>query len=325
MVKRIEYIDQLKGLAILLVVMGHVCSKSFMIDGTSFNYFYSSFHMPLFMFLSGVFAYKGIINWNFKDAMMFLKKKTLRIIFPFVVFGSILSFFANGSFIDVYTGRNPSLWFLPALFYCMITGFIGYKILSYFKNPILFYNISVNLSIYGFLLFGYKYLYFNNIPFFLSFIKLYPFFIIGSWMTKYDVVMKIFSNSQLAYFISLIAYAICWAYNEYIPLQLRFTGLFATIVLVHYFKANESKIPNTLTFIGRYSLEIYLFHWFFLPSLDFMSDWYENTTMNFTNNFTILLVASFIVTVPIVALCIIFSKIIQENKYIRIVGFGNLK
>ena len=45
---RIEWIDALRGFAILLVVMGHIYDKGFRIEGTSFNNFYNGFHMPLF-------------------------------------------------------------------------------------------------------------------------------------------------------------------------------------------------------------------------------------------------------------------------------------
>ena len=45
MSNRIEYIDQLKGFAIILVVMGHVAEKSMNITTTPFNEFYGSFHI----------------------------------------------------------------------------------------------------------------------------------------------------------------------------------------------------------------------------------------------------------------------------------------
>jgi fucose 4-O-acetylase-like acetyltransferase len=51
---RIQYIDRLKGLAILLVVIGHL--MAFCTNGER-NPIYEvicSFHMPLFMFLSGL-------------------------------------------------------------------------------------------------------------------------------------------------------------------------------------------------------------------------------------------------------------------------------
>jgi fucose 4-O-acetylase-like acetyltransferase len=49
---RLQYIDRLKGLAIILVVMGHIIGFSQPEDGI--NTFIYTFHMPLFMFLSGL-------------------------------------------------------------------------------------------------------------------------------------------------------------------------------------------------------------------------------------------------------------------------------
>lgn len=84
---RITYIDKLKGIAIIFVVMGHVVEFGFNIKHSPFNLFYSSFHMPLFMFLSGLFAYKSFIRWNTKEALSFLKKKFLRVLLPFLTIG----------------------------------------------------------------------------------------------------------------------------------------------------------------------------------------------------------------------------------------------
>lgn len=328
MKQRIMYIDQLKGLAILLVVMGHVCSKSFLIDGTEFNYFYSSFHMPLFMFLSGLFAYKGILHWNMLEFARFLKKKTLRIIVPFIIWGGCLSLATHGRLTDIYTGVNSSLWFLPALFYSMIWGFSANKLVSLAKaNKSLSINIITNILLYVLLLIGYKYSVLHKIPFILSFIKLYPFFIIGVWMSRYYFVRKLIIESDLVCLISIIAYIICWIYKDMLPLQVRFTGLFAIIILMNFFKSAEHSIPHVLTIAGKYSLEIYLFHWFLLPSLDIISTWYyrnPHLDIDISQNFLLLAAASFIVAIPIIILSILFSKIIQQNKYIRIIGFGNL-
>lgn len=52
--KRINYIDRLKGFAILLVVMGHVSLFSFRGNDNAVFGVIQSFHMPLFMFLSGI-------------------------------------------------------------------------------------------------------------------------------------------------------------------------------------------------------------------------------------------------------------------------------
>ena len=72
---RIDYVDKLKGLAIILVVMGHVMEQSFGINDMFSNWTYMSFHMPLFIFLSGMFALKSFENWNYIECFSFLRKK----------------------------------------------------------------------------------------------------------------------------------------------------------------------------------------------------------------------------------------------------------
>jgi fucose 4-O-acetylase-like acetyltransferase len=49
--QRIQYIDRLKGLAIILVVMGHVFGFKQPMDGI--NTFIYTFHMPLFLYSYG--------------------------------------------------------------------------------------------------------------------------------------------------------------------------------------------------------------------------------------------------------------------------------
>lgn len=50
---RKQYIDRLKGLAILFVVMGHIFLFSEH-ENDCINKFIGTFNMPLFMFLSGL-------------------------------------------------------------------------------------------------------------------------------------------------------------------------------------------------------------------------------------------------------------------------------
>ena len=60
---RLEYIDQLKGFAIFLVVTGHVLEYCLVSTDSGYESVWHkliySFHMPLFAFLSGLFM-KGI-------------------------------------------------------------------------------------------------------------------------------------------------------------------------------------------------------------------------------------------------------------------------
>lgn len=79
MVKRIEYIDNLKSFAILLVVVGHAIS---MIWGNSdgsdipLYVFIYSFQMPLFMFLSGLCVNPAVLD---------MKENTVALLFISIV------------------------------------------------------------------------------------------------------------------------------------------------------------------------------------------------------------------------------------------------
>lgn len=57
MKQRILYFDWIKGLAIILVVMGHLYTFSGATSGNLINKLIGSFHMPLFMYVSGFVAF----------------------------------------------------------------------------------------------------------------------------------------------------------------------------------------------------------------------------------------------------------------------------
>lgn len=122
--KRITYIDALKGLAIVLVVWGHIAEKCMGVENTPFNYMYGSFHMPLFIFLSGLFAYKGMERTSWQYVATFLRKKAVRILLPFLVVGGFYSLIVEHSLTAVYSGVMGGYWFLPALFICMLLGLL---------------------------------------------------------------------------------------------------------------------------------------------------------------------------------------------------------
>ena len=120
---RIQYIDKLKGLTIILVVIHHVAG------GCGFNeapiLTYESFNMQMFMFLSGIFAFKSIKEYSWSEVGAFFKKKALRLLVPFIMVGGIFSMMAFGNPWGTLTGREGGFWFFPALFYDMLWGLIA--------------------------------------------------------------------------------------------------------------------------------------------------------------------------------------------------------
>ena len=132
---RIEYLDIAKAFAIILIVMGHALGYS---EHTSILYkFIFSFHVVLFFILSGY-------TFNAKDDFLtFLKKRLLRIVFPYFLWGAVflIPLLIFGDSMSSATGdgkhfdlklqllrlligngigdglrQNSPLWFLPALF-----------------------------------------------------------------------------------------------------------------------------------------------------------------------------------------------------------------
>lgn len=79
MTKRITYLDSLKAILILLVILGHAVQFNTEEYETNplFQFIYS-FHMPLFLFISGYLTCRGSFKrWN-------IGKRALQLLLPFV-------------------------------------------------------------------------------------------------------------------------------------------------------------------------------------------------------------------------------------------------
>lgn len=136
-------IDYLKCFAIYLVILGHLIQS--VTTGFSDNIIYNviySFHMPLFVFLSGLTACKSrdVINYNF-----ILKKfKSLMITFLMWAFvSSILIYKLNlmmniNHILDILITPDKGLWFLWSLFFIYIFYYFSVKISKGVRPLLLF-------------------------------------------------------------------------------------------------------------------------------------------------------------------------------------------
>lgn len=125
MKQRVTYIDQLKGFAILLVVIGHVLEYCFTSADSGYESIWHeliyTFHMPLFAFLSGFFM-KGINSWNS------LRMKTERLLIPFLSIGSLYVLWRGFSLQSFFMSPfKYGYWYLWVMFLAFfpITMFEG--------------------------------------------------------------------------------------------------------------------------------------------------------------------------------------------------------
>lgn len=150
---RIYYLDVLKGIGIILMIMGHVGF------GKGIDYYIHAFNMPLFFIVAGYF-YKNNTNLSFWQNT---KKKMRALLVPYLFFGILHYIF----FIIIHIGDNENLieplkhlffinfegipiagalWFLTALFFTQIFYDILYRKV---KNRYVFLCIIIFFSLVG--------------------------------------------------------------------------------------------------------------------------------------------------------------------------------
>lgn len=121
---RLDYLDIAKGIAIFLVVVGHV-TEAF--DVPFYRVVIYAFHMPLFFIVSGSVTkrHRHIEKYNLKNFLEFLKKNVLALVVPYLIWSLIfMQFDINKVPYILYGTRwslneavtNTALWFLPCLF-----------------------------------------------------------------------------------------------------------------------------------------------------------------------------------------------------------------
>lgn len=125
MLRRIEYIDIAKAIAIFIVVLSHTVSDNCLTKTYTMAFEISSFFMFSGMFYNPrkITTISGYYEW--------VKRKFKQIYIPYIIWGLIFSVFSLKSVLLVLYGSRSaikaagslsSLWFLPVLFgsYCLM-------------------------------------------------------------------------------------------------------------------------------------------------------------------------------------------------------------
>jgi fucose 4-O-acetylase-like acetyltransferase len=234
-------LDALKGMAIALVVVGHVIQYSHptTFDSSRIFRFIYSFHMPLFMFISGyIAAYTQI------EKRPFLRKKFLGLVVPFLVWYGISYFILPANhhiapytyWSNLFVSPDYGLWFLWVLFLNFVMLAIALK----------------NLKRLGPAVFPLTILLMNLIPYnVLGLILLRwhaPFFFAGYVIMRYRHVFMKYRPVALAGTVAFLPLALTW-HRNYIPYPL-------VVFLNHYFNSSVQLAPLTpfIILVYRYGV-----------------------------------------------------------------------
>lgn len=326
MKSRNEYIDIAKGIAIFLVVWGHVIKYTLPTGNDIYNLIYS-FHMPVFFCISGYFANNTFLR---ESAIVFFLKKSYTILLPFIVWGTLYAYYsylpATSLFLDKY---NLGYWLLITLYTLYILFLIMKKIFIYFKLN----NIIIKALLFGFFYILIYLIEINKIQvtetikqlFSIHYIcKYYPFFIAGYFINKYNAKINNIIKTNTTFSISTLLFIICFIIKEYywessiLILICGMTGSYSCIYLV---KSYYKQIPfrKSLLYMGSHSLNIYVIHYFFL-NLDLTSI----NTVFFKNdaNLTLCILLTLIIAVSIIILSLTINSILTISNIFNFILFG---
>ncbi len=267
MAKNIAGIDYLKGILIILVIIGHAIYEP--LESNQLVYIIYSFHIPLFLGLSGYLMNCSFIkSANFRQLV---KKYASRIYFPWlsawVVYYLIdlnlgIRVFSFPSLIHDFIFPIYHLWYIPALCLYILTFWLAKKAkISTLTILIFSLIISIALTHYWDFFFGLE----ENLAF-LFYLNYKPhfftFFLFGIWLRELpEMDFKWLIVGSIVGFVLLVkrwfqfnTTAPFFNFNYY---EINFLLISAVIPLTSKIKKSISPFIES---IGRNSLYFYLWH-----------------------------------------------------------------
>ncbi len=325
-----KYVESLRGLAIILVVFGHIIgsdnSGGMKVDDHSiFRYLYFSLEyirLPLFTVISGwVYANKPIFFYN---KNVFFRNKVRRLIIPLITVSSLLFLFR---IIIPGTNTSPELsdiWkniFFPYDIYWYIYSlFIIFLGISVIDSQDYFHSLkgwAITLLVSLCVLFV-SAAYLEPVPNLFSFkgaIYLFPFFLFGISLYRYKrIIFKrpYIITLGLIFIAGITLQQLSW--QGTIPLQGRMSVLALAIGISGVYLLFQLRIKSKpLIWIGQYAYEIFLFHVFFTGGTRIIL-----LKMGVENKWTILTIALVIsILIPI-----LLQELFSRSKILSLLFLG---
>lgn len=334
--ERLLFVDMLKLLAIYLVLWGH-CVQQFLaspaIGNDVYIYIYS-FHMPLFMMLSGYFSSSSISS----PFLPFLKKKSVQLLLPvfswslmaYILYLLLDFFVPNDTTAHPHVGNLvrafSNFWFLKSLFICYLVAWCGRRSkLPGWMWVLLTLILSQLISKYN--------------------VKImYPCFLAGMALRESSAFVRRYRGYIFLFSTLLFAFMILWwngqflkpanlmqavrdmdisavAGELYIRVYRIFIGLSGSLSLyllfMFLFENMENLFLKRMASVGRYTLQVYLLQVLLLEI--FLGEFLSLDAVS-------LPVANYLVTpllaVALLMFCVMVSRLIEGSRRLALLLFG---
>jgi acyltransferase len=265
-------IDSLKGGLMVLVILGHVIPSA--LDESITRSVIYSFHMPLFLFLSGfLFPMNRVLTESWTAL---LNRYRYRVIIPWVI-AVVVYAFIN---IQIYQStQNPliviarhfvkpyyHLWFIPSLiFFMLLTRILYSKVLN--GRSRLWIVLAISFVFY----YTAHWVDFKTLPAYMEVwdvfqntirMQYWVFFVLGSFLKSHPKWLTPIKGMRWYYLVYLIL-AISDFYLSHVSLKLMvfFVANFLLLFQVACdFNAYTGKGLRLLNWMGNESMGIYLWH-----------------------------------------------------------------
>jgi fucose 4-O-acetylase-like acetyltransferase len=294
---RIEQFDILRGLAIILVVVGHVVQTHApdFDHNAVFKGIYM-FHMPLFFYISGMVYGLKPVSITTQQFLRSIPKKAEQLLLPFLCW-YLLSWMLSDHttaiadhFLLLYKSPDYGLWFLWALFVIYILADLGKWLAEKTRFPYLAVCAVIAFSLF----------HLNN-----RYVQVlgsgqianyFPLFIAGAFYKQ--ILAAVQRHSRLLATACTVAFPVLvflWDRNNpveiggmlqkayrlpalgildtaYLSLSFLSKSIFSAVGIVVFFIVAmrftgpdaSSRLKNSLSFIGQRTLEVYALHYFFI-------------------------------------------------------------
>ena len=346
--ERIEYIDALRGFAMLMVVFCHIDYFSFGVPVSSspMNTLFSSFMLSLFFILSGFLAYKKeLLLWNGKTVLVNIFKKFIILVVPALIIGLIYTYSISSigfsGFINSYVKNG--YWFTFSLFQMFLFLYLIAYVTGKMKgNTTVFFISLIVVALLCYIALSpirrsATVSHLSEMMCFTPTFEYFIYFVIGAVASKCrDTFFRILDNRYISaigiilFFLLLYyKYTLAGNYDSYIvekfftrvvPILL---GLLGAFMAFNYFRTYEhsftkkTKAGALLQFIGKRTLDVYWLHYFFIPRIRIVGDFILKNE-GFIVEFVLVLVVSMIV----VGFSLLLSSILRSSKFLGFILFG---
>ena len=333
---RIGFIDALRGFSMILVLYGHI--EIFSLYGfhhdTVIGTIIMSFRMPLFFFISGFVL--ALSEKNDFSLTKEISKKARVLLVPTCIIGALyVILFCGADFISaIRNAAKFGYWFTFVSFEI----FLIYFFLKRFKVGLgwalllglVFYALKLPLKLNATLC------EIGNVLSLHYLFEFFQFFVLGVICSKHkEMFFKriqagfpiLFAIYVLLLYIKIAVIGFDFRSNLYLHIIstlndwiLGYLGISIVLAIFKKYAPSFEKTTRcgrTLQYIGRRTLDIYLLHYFLLPSLPMVGDFFKQNP-----NLVLELTLGITLSLMVIGCCLLVSSILRTNDWIGYWLFG---